>query len=35
MRIDTALLMTFNETEKQMWWQEITPEDDELIDDEE
>lgn len=23
LRIDTALLMTFNETEKQMWWQEI------------
>ena len=23
LRIDTALLMTFNETEKQMWWQEF------------
>ena len=23
LRIDTALLTTFNETEKQMWWQEF------------
>ena len=23
LRIDTALLMTFNDTEKQMWWQEL------------
>lgn len=23
LRIDTALLMTFNEIEKQMWWQEF------------
>lgn len=36
LRIDTALLMTFNETEKQMWWQEIPEEpDDEFLEDEE
>ena len=28
LRIDTALLMTFNETEKQMWWQEFPASDD-------
>ena len=28
LRIDTALLMTFNETEKQMWWQEMPSEPD-------
>ncbi|MBO6177912.1 MAG: helix-turn-helix transcriptional regulator [Selenomonadaceae bacterium] len=34
LRIDTALLMTFNETEKQMWWQEIQSEsDDEIMED--
>ena len=36
LRIDTALPMTFNETEKQMWWQEIPEEpDDEFPEDEE
>ena len=36
LRIDTALLMTFNETEKQMWWQEIPTdsEDDEISEEE-
>lgn len=36
LRIDTALLMTFNETEKQMWWQEIPTdsEDDEIPEEE-
>ena len=36
LRIGTALPMTFNETEKQMWWQEIPEEpDDEFPEDEE
>lgn len=36
LRIDTALLMTFNETEKKMWWQEIPSEpDDEIMEDDE
>ncbi len=36
LRIDTALLMTFNETEKQMWWQEIPSEsDDEIMEEDE
>jgi len=36
LRIDTALLMTFNETEKQMWWQEFPSEsDDEIMEDDE
>ena len=36
LRIDTALLMTFNETEKQMWWQEFPAEsNDEIMEDDE
>ncbi|MBR3622412.1 MAG: helix-turn-helix transcriptional regulator [Selenomonadaceae bacterium] len=35
LRIDTALLMTFNETEKQMWWQEFPTHEDIVEDDEE
>ena len=36
LRIDTALLMTFNETEKQMWWQEFPSEsDNEIMEDDE
>ena len=31
LRIDMALLMTFNETEKQMWWQELTTDGDEYL----
>ena len=35
LRINTALLMTFNETEKQMWWQEFPTHEDIVEDDEE
>ena len=36
LRIDTALLMTFNETEKQMWWPEFpSKSDDEIMEDDE
>lgn len=34
LRIDTALLMTFNETEKKMWWQEFPASSDIAEDDE-